>query len=110
LIASGPGGRLLVPTFPLGRTYLSSLHRGVRRLVKSWLPADLEPDIVVKGVPDEYRSLVEARVVESPKGSVLFVINRSGYAWEIEVAPRGYQPVKVKMPTHGAVHKIVKRK
>jgi hypothetical protein len=107
MIASGPGGRLLIPTFPLGRSYFHSLHRGVRDLVKSWLPAALEPDIEIQGVPDEYRSLVEARVVESPQGSLLFVINRSGYEWEIGVTPRGYRPVQIKLPGYGAVRQLI---
>jgi beta-galactosidase GanA len=102
MITSGPEGRWLTTTFGLGHTYHTSLHRGVRRLIQSWLPADLKPDIEIVGVPDEYRSLVEARVVESEQGNLLFVINRSGYDWEIEVTPRGYAPVTVKLPDHGA--------
>ena len=109
LIASGPEGRLLIPTFPLGRSYFTSLHRGLRRLVQTWLPDDLAPDIVIQGVPEEYRSLVEARVVESDRGSLLFVINRSGYDWEIEVAPRTFRPVKVKLPTYGATHRLLQK-
>ena len=109
LISSGPGGRHLIPTFALGRSYFSSLHRGLRRLVGGWLPDTLQPDITVQGVPDEYRSLVEARVVESDRGNLLFVINRSGYDWEVEVTPRGYQPEMIKLPTHGATHRLVRK-
>ncbi len=58
-------------------------------------------------MPQEYRSLVEARVVESAKGNLLLVINRSGYEWEAEVAPRGYQPVEMKLPTYGATHNLL---
>ena len=102
LLAMGPEGRLLVPTFALGRSYFSSLHRGVRRLIRGWLPAALAPDIEITGMPEEYRSLVEARILEAEAGSLLFVINRSGYDWTVEVMPRGYQPVTVKLPTYGA--------
>lgn len=109
LIAAGPGGRLLIPTFALGRSYHSSLHQGVRRLIRQWLPADLAPDIVIEGAPEEYRALIEARVVESELGTLLFVINRSGYDWEVTVTPRGYAPTTVKLPTHGAVRRIVTR-
>ncbi|MDE0079904.1 MAG: beta-galactosidase [Caldilineaceae bacterium] len=109
LISTGPEGRLLIPTFALGRSYFSSLHRGLRRLIKGWLPETLAPDVTIQGVPDEYRSLVEARLVESDRGNLLFLINRSGYDWEVEVQPRGYQPEKVRLPTHGATHRLVRR-
>lgn len=109
LISAGPGGRLLIPTFALGRSYFSSLHRGLRRLVRGWLPDALEADVIVRGVPDEYRSLVEARLVESERGNLLFVINRSGYDWEVEVTPRGHHPERIRLPTHGATHRLVRK-
>ncbi len=109
LIAAGPDGRLLIPTFALGRSYVSSFHHSLRHLLRSWLPAALEPDIVVQGVPDEYRALMEARIVESEAGTLLFVINRSGYAWEVTVTPRGYEAATVQLPTHGAVRTRVQR-
>ncbi len=109
LISAGTEGQLLIPTFALGRSYFSSLHRGARRLIQAWLPDTMEPDIAIQGMPEEYRSLVEARLVESEKGNLLFVINRSGYDWEIEVTPRGYQQVKVQLPTHGATHQLVRK-
>lgn len=107
LIATGPGGRVLVSAFPLGRSYFSSLHQGLRETIRKWLPSSLAPDIHITGVPIEYRSLVEARVLESPKGNLLFVMNRSGYDWQIEVRPRGYQAVAVKLPAYGAVHQTL---
>lgn len=109
LLASGPGGRLLIPTFALGRSYYSSFHRGVRRLLRDWLPATLPPDIVITGTPDEYLSLVEARVIESEQGNLLFIINRSGYDWEVTVTARGYPSVTVKLPTYGAIHRLIEK-
>lgn len=109
LISSGPEGRILIPTFALGRSYFSSLHRGLRRLIRRWLPDSLSPDVTIQGVPDEYRSLVEARLIESDRGSLLFLINRSGYDWEVEVQPSGYQAERVRLPTHGATHRLVRR-
>lgn len=103
------GAVYLIPTFALGRSYFSSLHRGLRRLIRGWLPDSLSPDVTVQGVPDEYRSLVEARLVESDRGSLLFLINRSGYDWEVEVQPSGYQAERVRLPTHGATHRLVRR-
>ena len=109
LIATGPGGRILIPTFALGRSYFSSYHHGVRRVIGEWLAPDLTPDVLLAGVPAEYRPLVEARVVESQQGSLLFVINRSGYDWEIEVTARGYLPVKVRPPAYGACRQLLQR-
>ena len=103
LVAAGPEGRLLVATFALGRSYLWSLHRGLRRLLAGWLPATLAPDIKLSGdVPEEYRSLVEARVLEGAAGSLLFVINRSGYPWTVTAAARGYRAEQVRLPGYGA--------
>ena len=103
LVAAGPEGRLLVATFALGRSYLWSLHRGLRRLLAGWLPATLPPDIELTGeVPEEYRSLVEARVLEGAAGSLLFLINRSGYPWTVTVAARGYRAEQVRLPGYGA--------
>ena len=42
-------------------------------------------------------------MLESPAGALLFVMNRSGYDWQIEVHPRGYQEVRLKLPSYGAV-------
>ena len=104
LLAAGPHHRLLVPTFPLGRSYLWSLHRGLRRLVAAWLPQALEPDIRIEGeMPEEYRSLVEARVLANHRSSLLFVINRGGYPWQVAVAARGCQPIAARLPSYGAV-------
>jgi beta-galactosidase GanA len=107
LVATGPGERVLVSAFPLGRSYFSSLHQGLRRTIGQWLAPALAPDVEVTGVPSEYRALVEARVLESPEGSLLFVMNRSGYDWEIEVCPRSYAPVTVKLPSYGAVRQLL---
>jgi hypothetical protein len=103
LVAAGPEGRILLATFALGRSYLWSLHRGLRRLLAGWLPASLPPDIELTGdVPEEYRSLVEARVLESAAGSLLFLINRSGYPWTVTAAARGYRAEQVRLPGYGA--------
>lgn len=109
LIQAGPEGRLLIPTFALGHSYVSSFHHSLRNLLRSRLPSGLEPDITVQGVPDEYRSLMEARIVESDEGTLLFVINRSGYAWEVTVTPRGYTPITLQLPTHGAKRHLIHR-
>lgn len=62
------------------------------RLVQSWLPASVVPNVTIRGVLDEYRWLVEARLVESDRGNLLFNIYRSGYDWEVEVMPREIRP------------------
>lgn len=107
LMQMGPQGRMLMATFPLGRTYASSLHHTVRELLQNWLPDNLAPDMRIDGVPLEYRPLVEARIIESEDKTLLFVINRSGYDWEVEVTPRGYQTERIQLPHHGAAHRLV---
>ena len=107
LMQMGPEGRMLMPTFPLGRTYASSLHQSVRKTLRRWLPIDLEPDVEIAGVPLAYRPLVEARIVEHGENALLFVINRSGYAYEVEVTPRGYSSEKMVLPHHGAMHRLL---
>jgi len=105
LLVNGPDDRMLIPTFALGRSYFASLHRGIRRSVKAWLPKDIVPDIEIDGVPDEYRSLVEARIVEGSAGALLFAINRSGYNWTVVLGARGYEPLSVELPHYGAIRK-----
>ena len=77
----------------MGWSYWSSVHHGLRNLLKSWLPDALEPDISVQGVPDAYRALMEARLVENEEGHWLFAINRSGFDWEVTIRPRGYEAI-----------------
>jgi hypothetical protein len=36
---------------------------------------------------------------------LLFIINRSGYDWAVTV--RGYAAVTVKLPTYGALHRLL---
>lgn len=71
--------------------------------------ATLPPDIVITGPPDEYLSLVEARLTESKQGNLLFIINRSGYDRTVTVTARGYPPVTVKLPTYGVVHRLIEK-
>ena len=52
---------------------------------------------------------MEARLIESERGNLLFVINRSGYDWEVEIQPRGYGAEKLRLPNHGAAHRLVRR-
>ena len=95
LISSGPEGRILIPTFALGRSYFSSLHRGLRRLLQGWLPDSLPPDVTIQGVPDEYRSLVEARLVESDRSATCFSSSTvPGMTGTVEVRAKGISQSK----------------
>ena len=58
--------------------------------------------VIAELAPEEYRSLVEARVPEGATGSLLFVINRSGYPWTVTVTARGYRAEQVHLPSYGA--------
>ncbi len=48
-------------------------------------------------------------MVEGDGGALLFVINRSGYDWEMEVSARGYRPVRVRPPAYGAARHVLLR-
>ncbi len=80
------GGNVLLFGFPLGRTHATMLHQDLRNFVGAFIGRSVQPDIVLKGVPDEYRSMVEARVIETDKEGLLFVINRGLYDYDLEVA------------------------
>lgn len=67
----------------------------------------VEPDIVLKGVPDEYRSMVETRVIETDSEGLLFVINRGLYDHEPEVAVKGYEPIKAKVGMYSVTKQLL---
>ncbi len=93
----GFGGNVLLFGFPLGRTHATMLHEELRNFVGEFIGEKVQPDIVLKGVPDEYRSMVETRVIETDNEALLFVINRGLYDYDLEVAVKGYRPIKTKV-------------
>lgn len=80
-------GSRAVSAFPLGRSYFSSLHQGLRD--NPQVRPSLAPDIHITGVPIEYRLLVEARWCGESKGQPficdepvgLRLADRSAPAW-----------------------------
>ena len=93
----GFGGNVLLFGFPLGRTHATMLHQDLRNFVGEFIGERVQPDIVLKGVPDEYRSMVETRVIETEEAGLLFVINRGLYDYDLEVAVKGYNPIKTRV-------------
>lgn len=93
---------IMIFSFPLGRTYRTMLHWGMRNLVGDFLGSTLKPDIVIKGVHQELRAIVEARVLETEIEGVLFVINRGVYEHDVEIEVSGYKPLKAKLPIYSA--------
>jgi hypothetical protein len=96
---------VLVFGFPLGRTHGKMLHHDLRRFVGSFLAESVAPDIVVTGVCEEYRPMVETRVIEAGESGLLFVINRGLYDYDLEITVKGYEPVKVKSGMYSVVKK-----
>ena len=41
-------------------------------------------------------------MLEGTTGSLLFLINRSGYPWTVTATARGYRPEQVRLPAYGA--------
>lgn len=91
------GGNVLLFGFPLGRTHGTMLHQDLRNFVGKFIGEKVQPDIVLKGVPDEYRSMVETRVIETDDEGLLFVINRGLYEHELEIAVKGYRPIETRV-------------
>ena len=99
----GCDGNALVFGFPLGRTHGTMLHHDLRRFVGGFLAESVAPDIVVTGANEEYRPMVEARVIETNDSALLFVLNRGLYDYDLEIAVKGYQPVNVQSGMYSAV-------
>lgn len=95
--------------FPLGRTHARMLHHDLRTFVGTFIGRAVEPDIVVEGVLDEYRPMVEARVIETDEEGLLFVINRGLYDYDLEIAVKGYEPVTTKSRMYSVVKKRLRR-
>ena len=100
---------IILFSFPLGRTYMTTLHWGVRKWVGDFLGQALSPDIRVRGIPEEYRAIVEARVLENEEEGVLFVMNRGVYDYDVEIAVRGYESLKVELPLYSATRHALEK-
>lgn len=104
---AGFGGNVLLFGFPLGRTHATMLHQDLRGFVGRFIGEKVPPDIVLKGVPDEYRSMVETRVIETDEEGLLFVINRGLYDHELEVAVKGYKPIKTRVGMYSVTKQLL---
>ena len=49
-------------------------------------------------------ALVEARLIESDAGALVFLINRSHYDYEPHLEVEGYQPEDVVSSSHSVTH------
>ena len=105
VLPEGCDGNVLVTGFPLGRTHDRMLHEGIRSFVGSFIGKKVKPDITVKGAHEAYRALVDARVLQTDKEGLLFVINRSPYNYDLEVTVKGWEPVKVKAGMYSVTKK-----
>lgn len=104
---TGFGGNVLLFGFPLGRTHGTMLHQDLRNFVGRFIGERVKPDIVLKGVSDEYRSMVETRVIETDSEGLLFVINRGLYDHDLEVAVKGYEPIKAKVGMYSVTKQLL---
>ena len=65
--------------------------------------------IVVTGANDEYRPFVETRVIETDSDALVFVINRGLYDYDLEIAVKGYEPVKAESRMYSVVKTRLRR-
>lgn len=105
----GCDGNVLAFGFPLGRTHAGMLHHDLRNFVGGFIGQKVQPDIVVKGACDEYRPLIEARVIETDEEGLLFIINRGVYDYDLEIAVKGYEPVTTKSGMYSVVKTRLRR-
>lgn len=105
----GCNGNLLAFGFPLGRTHGRMLHQDLRNFVGAFIGKKVKPDIIVKGACDEYRTMIETRVIETDKAALLFIINRGVYDYDLEVTVKGYASVKAKSRMYSVVKKRLRR-
>ena len=101
-------GNVLLFGFSLGRTHAEMLHEDLRNFVGEFVAKKVQPDVVLKGVPDEYRAMVETRVIETEEEGLLFVINRGLYDYDLEVAVKGYEPIKTKVGMYSVTKQWLK--
>ncbi len=105
----GCDGNALAFGFPIGRTHGTMLHHDLRRFVGGFVAGSVEPDIVVTGANEEYRPFVETRVIETDEEALLFVINRGLYDYNLDIAAKGYEPVKAESRMYSVVKTRLRR-
>lgn len=107
------GGRLLVTGCRLFYSYGMSLHKKTRSIVGRFLEDRIEPDFVLAGADEEFRSYLEARALEdrSSGEAILFLINRCSHkSYSLEISVKGYEPVEVTVPPFDVVRRKIARK
>ena len=104
---SGFHGNVLLFGFPLGRTHATMLHQDLRGFVGRFIGEIVQPDIVLKGVPDEYRSMVETRVIETDDEGLSFVINRGLHDHDVEVSVKGHKPIKTNVGMYSVIKQLL---
>jgi len=102
-------GRILVFGFPLGCTYRTMLHWGVRNFIGGFITQEIQPDVKVRGVPKEYRPLVETHLLETKDKGLLFIMNRSLYEYAVDVEISGYRPLKSRLPIYSATRHLLRK-
>lgn len=100
------------PHFPaiVGLPWRLSLKAGIYDPVEVNRPIvgeKVEPDFVLYGVPDEYWSMVETRVIETESEGLLFVINRGLDDHALEVAVKGYKPINAKVGMYSVTKQLL---
>ncbi|MBT3274832.1 MAG: hypothetical protein HN368_16880 [Spirochaetales bacterium] len=99
-------GRLLITGCRLFYSYGLSLHKNTRRVVGAFLKELVAPDFTLEGADEEFRPYLEARVLEdkSSREALLFLINRCPHkSYDLKVAVKGYDPVRVTAPSFDVV-------
>ena len=102
--------RMLIFGFPLGRTYRTTLHWGVRNFIGNFIAQAMQPDVKIQGIPKEYRPLIETRLLETEDEGLLFIMNRSVYEFTIDAEVSGYQSLKCQLPIFSATKHLLRRK
>lgn len=102
LIQAG-GGRWLVASFDIGHSYDLMLHKALRIGIASWIEAaGCSPHLRIDGIDEDYRPLVEVRLLENGGEALVIACNRSPYAWDVTIHTRCHAPVPAELPAFEA--------
>jgi hypothetical protein len=92
-------GRWLIGAFDIGSSYDHTLRTELRGSIEKWLKqGDVAPVMIVEGIDEDYRPMVEVSALEQDGRALLIVCNRSPYEWDLKITVSKYRPIAMHVP------------